>query len=91
MDELLIQKMVKHNERPGDILIKERMDARIKLDRKRDSDTRSAKDLRSSKLQNEMDEYLKCHPNVASKWNWLGNVDDIFKYYKDADALIAVA
>ena len=58
---------------------------------RRDSDTRSAKDLRSSKLQNEMDEYLKCHPNVASKWNWLGNVDDIFKYYKDADALIAVS
>ena len=38
-----------------------------------------------------MDDFLNENPDVASLWKWLGNVEDIFKQFKQADALLAAS
>ncbi len=58
---------------------------------RRDTDLRSLKDKKTGKIQKEMNEFLNENPDVASLWKWLGNVDDIFKQFKQADALLAAS
>ena len=58
---------------------------------RRDTDKRSMKDKKSAKIQEEIDSYLESNEAISRKWNWLGNVKEVEKYYHSADALIHVS
>lgn len=58
---------------------------------RRDTDKRSSKDQNSVRMNKEMDEYLANNKYLSKKWNWLGTVDDVQKYYHSSDAILSVS
>jgi glycosyltransferase involved in cell wall biosynthesis len=52
---------------------------------------RSDNDKKSIEMIRQMDHFLLDHPQISSRWTWLGEVKGVNKLYQESDALILVS
>ena len=45
----------------------------------------------SRQARQQMEEFLAAHPELARNWRWLGEVSDVGRLYRQADALVLVS